>query len=88
MKCSVCGSATDKKQCDFCGNINIIDPLISVNDMELYKTSNQKAKSLLTRAEKPENFIIEGDILKEYKGEFEIVSIRRTLFQRLRHKKG
>ena len=75
MKCSLCGSSIVRNQCDFCGNINIIDPLISVNDMELYKTSNQKAKSLLTRAEKPEDFIIEGDILKNYKGEFEIVSI-------------
>ena len=75
MKCSLCGSSIVKNPCDFCGNINIIDPLISVNDMELYKTSKQKAKSLLTRAEKPENFIIEGDILKKYKGEFEVVSI-------------
>jgi len=75
MKCSLCGSSIVKNQCDFCGNITIIDPLISVNDIDLFKITNQNARSILTGAEQPDYFIIEGDILKKYKGDSDIVSI-------------
>jgi len=70
-RCSLCGLHIEKNRlCEFCGNISAIEPLTK-NDRNQYNLAQGKVAS----AKQFNDFVIEGDVLKKYIGQSEIVII-------------
>ena len=75
MKCSLCGLQISKNTCEFCGNVTIVEPLVSEYDIELYGKINNLVQDKIANAKRPADFRIQGDILVNYTGKSDIVII-------------